>query len=100
MADDRYSYQGETLVLKLHDHDVSESSKTRRSSKTCKRVEAKEIGGIMGKKVSVVLLMLSSMFLVAWFPAMTPDQRIEIHYLIIAIMRLYLIGNEIFLKFL
>lgn len=77
MADDRYSYQGETLVLKLHDHDVSESSTTRRSSKTCKRVEPKEIGGIMGIRVSVVLLMLSSMFLVAWFPAMTPDQRIE-----------------------
>jgi hypothetical protein len=36
-------------------------------------VEAKEIWGIMGKRVSVVLLMLSSMFLVAWFPAMTPD---------------------------
>lgn len=45
--------------------------------KNCKREEAKEVGGIMEKRVSVVLLILSSMFLVAWFPAMTPDQRIE-----------------------
>lgn len=35
------------------------------------------MGGIMGRRVSVVLLSLSSIFLMAWFPAMTPDQRIE-----------------------
>ncbi len=31
----------------------------------------------MGKNVCVVLLIASSMFLVGWYPAMTPDQRIE-----------------------
>jgi hypothetical protein len=78
MADDSYSYKGQTIVLKLHDDDVSGFSITSRSSKICKRVETKGMeGGVMGKKVSVVLLILSSMFLVAWFPAMTPDQRIE-----------------------
>jgi len=49
MADDRYSYQGETIVLKLHDHDVSESSTTRRSSKTCKRLDLKKFGVLWEK---------------------------------------------------